>query len=73
MRDSFLLLRRVVLPMHEVVIALLRRDLHVVEDAMLPFYQDVYDHVLRASEWTERCATCWPPSWRPTSLSRATG
>lgn len=53
LRKSLVLLRRVVLPMRELVNALLRRDLHVVEDAMMPFYQDVYDHVLRASEWTE--------------------
>jgi magnesium transporter len=47
------LLRRVVLPMREVVNSLLRRDLHVLDDAMAPYYHDVYDHVLRATEWTE--------------------
>jgi magnesium transporter len=47
------LLRRVVVPMREVVNALMRRDLHVVDDAMVPYYQDVYDHVLRVTEWTE--------------------
>jgi len=40
-------------PMRELVNALMRRDLHVVDDAMTPYYQDVYDHVLRATEWTE--------------------
>ena len=48
-----MLLRRVVLPMREVVNALMRRDLHVVDEQMAPYYQDVYDHVLRATEWTE--------------------
>jgi magnesium transporter len=52
-RKSLVLLRRVVLPMREVVNALMRRDLHVVDEAMQPYYQDVYDHVLRVSEWTE--------------------
>ena len=52
-RKSLVLLRRVVLPMREVVNALLRRDLDIVDAAMTPYYQDVYDHVLRASEWTE--------------------
>jgi len=42
-----------VLPMREVVNSLMRRDLHVVSDPMMPYYQDVYDHVLRATEWTE--------------------
>jgi magnesium transporter len=52
-RKSLVVLRRVVLPMREVVNALLRRDLGVVDDQMQPYFQDVYDHVLRASEWTE--------------------
>ena len=39
--------------MREVVNAVLRRDLGIVDDAMMPYYQDVYDHVLRATEWTE--------------------
>ncbi len=53
LRKSLVLLRRVVLPMREVVNALMRRDLHVVADQLQPYYQDVYDHVLRATEWTE--------------------
>jgi len=53
LRKSLALLRRVVLPMREVLNALMRRDLHVVDESMWPYYQDVYDHVLRATEWTE--------------------
>jgi magnesium transporter len=53
LRKSLVLLRRTVLPMREVINTLLRRDLHVVDDSMQPYYQDVYDHVLRATEWTE--------------------
>jgi magnesium transporter len=53
MRKSLVLLRKVVLPMREVVNSLLRRDLHIVDEVSQPYYQDVYDHVLRASEWTE--------------------
>ena len=53
LRKSLVLLRRIVLPMREVVNALMRRDLHVVGDDLMPYYQDVYDHVLRAAEWTE--------------------
>ncbi|MDQ1736257.1 MAG: magnesium transporter, partial [Pseudonocardiales bacterium] len=52
-RKSLVGLRRVVLPMREVVNTLLRRDLDVVDEVMQPYYQDVYDHVLRATEWTE--------------------
>jgi magnesium transporter len=53
LRKSVTLLRRVVLPMREVVNSLLRRDLKVVPEEMAPYFQDVYDHVLRATEWTE--------------------
>jgi magnesium transporter len=53
LRKSLVLLRRVVLPMREVVNSLLRRDLDVVDEAMAPYYQDLYDHVLRVTEWTE--------------------
>lgn len=53
LRKSLVLLRRLVLPMREVVNSLMRRDLHVLEQEMAPYYQDVYDHVLRATEWTE--------------------
>jgi len=53
LRRSLGRLRKVVLPMREVVNTLMRRDLHLVDDAMIPYYQDVYDHALRAGEWTE--------------------
>ena len=53
LRKSLVHLRRVVLPTREVVNSLMRRDLGVVDAAIAPSYQDVYDHVLRATEWTE--------------------
>jgi magnesium transporter len=53
LRKSLVVLRRVVLPMRELVNSLLRRDLGLVDEAMGPYFQDVYDHVLRATEWTE--------------------
>jgi magnesium transporter len=52
-RKSLVLLRRVVLPMREVVNTVLRRDLHTLDPEMTPYFQDIYDHVLRATEWTE--------------------
>jgi magnesium transporter len=53
LRKSLVQLRRVVLPMREVVNTLMRRDIGLVSDELMPYYQDVYDHVLRATEWTE--------------------
>ena len=53
LRKSLVHLRRVVLPMREVVNSLMRRDVDLVPQELRPHYQDVYDHVLRATEWTE--------------------
>ncbi|WP_285702685.1 magnesium transporter CorA family protein [Microtetraspora sp. NBRC 16547] len=53
MRKSLALLRRIVMPMREVVNTLLRRNGEFVDGAMLPYFQDVYDHVLRVTEWTD--------------------
>ena len=53
LRKSLVRLRRVVLPMREVVNTLIRRDIDLVPPAMAPYYQDLYDHVLRATEWTD--------------------
>jgi magnesium transporter len=53
LRKSLVLLRRVVLPMREVLNTVMRRDMRFVNGDLMPYYQDVYDHVLRATEWTE--------------------
>lgn len=53
LRKSLVTLRRVVLPMREVVNTLMRRDIEVVGADLEPYFQDVYDHVLRVTEWTE--------------------
>ncbi len=51
-RKTLVQMRRVVLPMREVVSGLARRD----EDAdtfLRPYFEDLNDHVLRVTEWTE--------------------
>ncbi len=53
MRKALVDLRRVSLPMREVLNTLMRRDLGFADADMAPYYQDVYDHVLRVTEWTE--------------------
>ena len=73
LRKSLVLLRRVVLPMREVVNSLMRRDIHLLDEEMTHYYQDVYDHVLRATEWTESLrdlVTTASPS-RATSSTRS--
>jgi magnesium transporter len=49
LRRSVATLRRVVVPMREVVNTLHRR----AAAPMTPYYQDVYDHVLRVTEWSD--------------------
>ena len=51
LRKDLVALRRVVLPMREVVSGLMRH--RESEGTMRAWYDDLYDHVLRASEWTE--------------------
>ncbi|MBO2460039.1 magnesium transporter CorA family protein [Actinomadura violacea] len=53
LRKNLVALRRVALPMREVVNTLLRRDLRLVAPALAPYLQDVYDHTLRVGEWTD--------------------
>lgn len=52
-RKSLVKLRRLVMPMREVVNTVLRRDLQTLDHSMEPYFQDIYDHVLRVSEQTE--------------------
>jgi magnesium transporter len=47
---SLAALRRVVAPMQEVVSRLSRTDSHLRDEALGPYYQDVYDHALRTVE-----------------------
>ena len=55
MRKELVELRRVVLPMREVINTILRHrsELGHEGNAMDGWFADLYDHVLRAAEWTE--------------------
>lgn len=53
LRKSLVLLRRITLPTREIVNTLLRHDLDIVREPMAPYFRDIYDHVIRATEWTE--------------------
>jgi magnesium transporter len=58
LRKELVELRRIVLPMREVVNTIMRRSAEAGEGAdgtaeLNSWYQDLYDHVIRAAEWTE--------------------
>ena len=53
LRKSLVLLRRIVFPMSEIVGELMRRDLRIVGDDLMPYYQDVYYEALHAAERTD--------------------
>mgnify|MGYP001049353702 CR=1 FL=1 len=54
LRKALVQCRRAILPMREVVNTVMRRATEGNHDVELtPFYEDLYDHVLRAAEWTE--------------------
>ena len=53
MRQALVHFHRLVVPMREAVSGLMRREHHSVSEDLYPYYQDVYDHVLRVSESTD--------------------
>jgi magnesium transporter len=50
LRKSLVRIRRYVVPTREVLNTLMRREGNVVDNDLMPYYQDVYDHVLRAAD-----------------------
>jgi magnesium transporter len=50
LRKDLLQLRRVVVPMRDALVDLMKRDTNLVTERLQPYYQDVYDHSLRAAE-----------------------
>jgi magnesium transporter len=53
MRTRIFQVRRLLAPEQEVLNMLLRRDVPLVEDEMVPYFADIHDHLLRIYDWTE--------------------
>ena len=53
MRSSLLRLRRLLSPEEAVLNTLLRRDIPIIEDVMVPYFADVQGHLLRIHDWLE--------------------
>ena len=53
MRKALVRFHRLVVPMREAVSALMRHESSFVDPELRPYYQDVYDHILRVSESSE--------------------
>lgn len=53
MRRAMVLFHRLVVPTREAVSSLMRRDQTIVDEALYPYYQDIYDHILRVTESTD--------------------
>jgi magnesium transporter len=52
-RRALVKFHRLTVPLREAVSGLMRREHTVVGEEMYPYYQDVYDHVLRVTEATD--------------------
>src|SRR5690606_7295871 len=50
LRQELVTFRRIVAPQREVLSALLRRELPILRPEMLPYFQDVHDHIIRVTE-----------------------
>ncbi|MCB1039829.1 MAG: magnesium transporter CorA family protein, partial [Acidimicrobiales bacterium] len=53
MRRALFRLHRLAVPMREAVSSLMRREHGVVPEQLYPYFQDVYDHILRVTESTD--------------------
>ncbi|MCX8529342.1 MAG: magnesium transporter CorA family protein [Rhodoluna sp.] len=53
LRKALVLLRRLAVPMREVLNPLVKLDVKFLHNSMYPYYQDVYDHVMRVADWTD--------------------
>ncbi|MBK8410399.1 MAG: magnesium transporter CorA family protein [Sandaracinaceae bacterium] len=53
MRQALVRFHRIALPMREAISGLMRREHTAVAEPMYPYFQDVYDHVLRVTEATD--------------------
>ena len=53
MRRSLVHFHRLVVPMREAVSSLMRREHSAIDEGLYPYFQDVYDHILRVSESTD--------------------
>jgi len=53
MRQALVRFHRLAVPMREAISNLMRRDRNSVPEGLYPYYQDVYDHILRITESTD--------------------
>ena len=53
LRKALVILRRLAVPMREVINPLVRQDLKQLDNSMYPYFQDIYDHVMRVADWTD--------------------
>ena len=53
LRKALVVLRRIAVPMREVLNPIIKRDTQVIGNKMFQYYQDIYDHVMRAADWTD--------------------
>jgi len=52
-RKSVMQARRAILPMREVVNTVMRRVTDEGHNELTPYFEDLYDHVLRSAEWSD--------------------
>lgn len=53
MRQALVRFHRLAIPLREAISSLMRREHTAVAEHMYPYYQDVYDHILRVGESTD--------------------
>lgn len=53
LRKALVTLRRTSIPMREVLNPIVKRDMTMISNEMFPYFQDIYDHIMRVTDWTD--------------------
>jgi magnesium transporter len=53
LKSDSIYLRKSVWPLREVISYLLRNEVHLIRDEVLPYYRDLYDHIIQVIDTTE--------------------
>lgn len=53
LRKALVTLRRTAIPMREVLNPIIKRDMTFISNEMFPYFQDIYDHIMRVTDWTD--------------------
>jgi magnesium transporter len=64
LKRSVLRLRRISAKQMDIFYRMSRGEIHLIPQQMLPFYRDIYDHLIRVTDLARITATCSAAPWK---------